>query len=124
MFLDVEMPTFFRLDVQLADGSWIDDRFCDRRNFERQPDGSYVCVGIGSPVFLRCVERDDDVLVCVDGGGRRSRYRLVPMNSDGTLPGMPSISAMDFLPDDVRRRLEQRVRQDELGAGESEAGDS
>lgn len=78
------MPEFFRLDVQLPSGEWIDERFCDRSTFVREPDGSYVCAGFGSPVFLRCVGCDGGVLVCLDGAGSPHRYRLVPTSADGT----------------------------------------
>jgi hypothetical protein len=78
-YLDVEMPKRFALQLQGSDGAWLDDAVCLQREFERLPDGSYICSAFGSATWIRCVGHREDGFDHVDGGGQLSRYRLVEL---------------------------------------------
>ena len=73
------MPGRFALEFQTGDGTWMEEAGCLAREFERLPDGSYICSSGSSATWIRCVERHDDHFVHVDGDGERHRYRLVPL---------------------------------------------
>ena len=79
-YLRVDFPDRFELQV-FEKGRWWGQAQSSPEYFRRNPDGSYICSGWGSPIHIRCVERHDDYFVHVDGGGRRFRYRLVPLDS-------------------------------------------
>jgi hypothetical protein len=82
-FIDIAMPTAFVLEVQSEDGGWIDYGLYRPEMFGRLPDGSYVCAGHGgSPLFLRCLRQEGDVVDVVDGGGEPFAYRLCPFPSE------------------------------------------
>jgi len=79
MFLSIEIPDSFVLECRTGDGGWAVHGAYGSSDFQRLPDGTYVCAGHGgSPLFLRSVRQDGQVLQVVDGGGREFTYRLVP----------------------------------------------
>ena len=80
-YLKVKLPKRFALEIQTADGRWDEWAICLRERFVRNPDGSYLQEGFGSPIWFRCVEDHGDYFVHVDSGGhgRRINYRLVPL---------------------------------------------
>lgn len=70
------MPALFVLEYLDAHGRWGDwgvYRACD---FSHQEDGAYVNTLNGSPLWLRCVRQDGEVVYCVDGAGDPYTYRL------------------------------------------------
>jgi hypothetical protein len=70
-YVDIEMPDEFVLEVTDDNGEWIDWGLYLARDFERKPDGAYLCAGHGgSPLWLRCLTQRDDSIDVVDGGGR------------------------------------------------------
>lgn len=78
-YRDIDMNESFVLETLASDGSWIDERLCRAEDFSRLEDGAYVSqTGAGSPLFLRCLRQDGDVLQHVDGTGARFTYRMVP----------------------------------------------
>lgn len=79
------MPSHFMFQFQTKRGTWMEEAVCRAKHFNRLEDGSYVGDAGGSPIWFRCVERHDDHFVHVDGGGRRFRYRLLPVEEDGTI---------------------------------------
>jgi hypothetical protein len=81
LFIELQLPRRFILEVQTADGGWIDHGIYDAEVFIRIEDGSYVCAGYGgSPTYLRCISRDRDVITVLDGAGDPFRYRIVAVN--------------------------------------------
>lgn len=80
VFLVLDLPATFCLEVfDAAAKAWFDCGWLDRDWLLREADGSYVCAGHGgSPLFLRCVEREGDMLLCLDGGGYTVIYKLLP----------------------------------------------
>src|SRR5205823_3119020 len=74
-FLDIEMSDEFVLEVPDGHSGWIDWGLYRARDFERQPDGSYLCAGEGAPLWLRCTRQTDDVIHLVDGHGNRLTHR-------------------------------------------------
>jgi hypothetical protein len=79
------MPKRFLLDIRTPEtGEWINWGAYPRRLFERQPDGSYVCAGHGSTVWIRCIAHHDGWFEHVDGGGHGEvhAYRLAPIPSE------------------------------------------
>ena len=81
------MPTAFVLETLTRSGEWIDHGLYRADQFTVNEDGSYLCSGDGgSPLFLRCVRQDGDVIYVVDGGGEPYTYRLVPFPSDRYQP--------------------------------------
>ena len=84
--LEIEMPEHFVLQVHPKGGRWIEEAVCLARHFTRLPDRSYCgAAGGWSPTWFRCVEHHDGYFVHVDGGGRRFRYRLLPIPLDGVI---------------------------------------
>lgn len=79
-YLELDFPEHFDLQV-FENGAWVSIVAAGADEFERQPDGSYVCSPGYTLVFLRCVEKHDNYFVHVDGGGQgqRFKYRLVPL---------------------------------------------
>lgn len=78
------MPDEFILEVQDDEGRWTDHGFFRAHDFERRDDGAYLCVlGAGSPLRLRCLRQDSDLVDVVDGGGEWFTYRLVPFPGGG-----------------------------------------
>ena len=57
----------------------MEEARCLATEFDRQPDGAYVCPSGSSGTWIRCVEHLDEGFVHVDGGGDRHTYRLVPL---------------------------------------------
>lgn len=81
-YRDIDMVESFVLETQAEDGSWIDERLCRAEDFSRLEDGAYVLqTGGGSPLFLRCVRQDGDIIEHVDGTGAHFIYRMVPYPS-------------------------------------------
>jgi hypothetical protein len=68
-YLEVEMPEHFLLEVRADDGSWMEEARCLRSEFDRLPDGAYICSSGSSGTWIRCVEYLDQGFVHVDGGG-------------------------------------------------------
>ena len=56
------MPEEFVLEVKDGEGGWMDWGLYRARDFERQPDGAYLCAGEGSPLWLRCLHSDRDLV--------------------------------------------------------------
>jgi hypothetical protein len=87
-YLDLDFPE--RFDLQVEDrGRWWSIVAAGPEDFERQPDGSYVCSPGYTLVFIRCVEKHPGYFVHVDGDGqgRIFKYRLVPLpGSDEAKP--------------------------------------
>ena len=81
-FLDVEIPEWFVLDA-LTEHGWLDWGFYGRHQVERLEDGTYVCLGPGVPIFLRCLAHREEGFDAVDGTGRRLIYRLRPHPAPG-----------------------------------------
>lgn len=83
-YLDIVMPDDFILEVpDESDAGWVDHGRYQARLFDRLEDGTYVCAGHGgSPLFLRCVRQDGEVIEVLDGAGERFSYRLVAFPSD------------------------------------------
>ena len=82
-FLEINLPAEFVLEVPAADGGWIDHGLYRADLFGRDDDGTYVCAGYGgSPLFLRCVRQEGDLIDVLDGTGARFTYRLVPFPSE------------------------------------------
>jgi len=77
-FLDLEIPDWFVLDALTEEHGWLDWGFYGRHQVERLEDGSYVCLGDGVPIYLRCLAHRDEGFDAVDGTGRRLIYRLRP----------------------------------------------
>lgn len=76
-YLAVEMPDSFVLETLDGGGDWLEWGRYRREQFDRLPDGSYVCGGHGgSPMWIRCVRREHDRLHVIDGGGRPFIYSL------------------------------------------------
>lgn len=74
----IEMPEQFVLECLTGTGSWSESGRFPAELFAREDDGSYVCSGHGgSPVLLRCLRQDGDVIYVVDGAGDPYTYRLV-----------------------------------------------
>jgi hypothetical protein len=81
-YLDVEMPDWFALEFQRADGGWMDEAFCTPQDFSRNDDGSYLRSDGGSGLWIRAVHIDEDgVIDHVDGGGQHHCYRLIALPS-------------------------------------------
>ncbi|MGH2974104.1 MAG: hypothetical protein ACRDLL_04450 [Solirubrobacterales bacterium] len=79
-YLEVEMPKRFILEFRTEDGGWMDWGAYPRRLFARQPDGSYVCSGHSSTVWIRCVAVHDGWFEHADIDGEVTHhYRLVPL---------------------------------------------
>jgi hypothetical protein len=76
------MPKRFILEFRSAGGVWIDWGSYPRRLFERLPDGSYVCGGHGSTVWIRCIAHHADHFEHLDGHDEVHRYRLVPITPE------------------------------------------
>jgi hypothetical protein len=85
-FIDIDMPDEFVLEVPDGHGGWIDWGLYRARDFERQPDGAYLCASEGSPLWLRCQRQHGDLIDVVDGGGDRFTYRLAPYPSSRYSP--------------------------------------
>ena len=84
LFIELQLPRRFILEVQTAGGGWIDHGVYDAEVFVRVEDGSYVCAGYGwSPTYLRCISRDRDVITVLDGDGDAFRYRIVAVDQAG-----------------------------------------
>jgi len=73
------MPKRFILSSRPTTGTGWTGAPTPRRLFERLPDGSYVCGGHGSTVWIRCIAHHAEYFEHVDGGGELHRYRLVPL---------------------------------------------
>lgn len=83
-FAKVEMPERFVLEFLTGTGEWMDWGLFDAALFEREADGSYVCIGHGgSPLILRCLRQEGPVLYVIDGAGDPFTYRLVPFPGGG-----------------------------------------
>lgn len=79
MFLGIDMPRRFVLEVLTGDGEWIEHGRFDAASFAREPDGTYIsAIGEGSPMHLRCLRQEGSVVHVVDGGGEPYTYRLTP----------------------------------------------
>jgi hypothetical protein len=80
VFLDVVMPSRFVLECLDQGGAWVPHGLYETRQFSRDEDGVYVCAGHGgSPLFLRCLKQDGQVIHVVDGSGQPFAYRMVPV---------------------------------------------
>ena len=53
-FLDIAIPERFVLEFLTDTGEWLDHGLYDADSFERGDDGTYACLGHGSPLYLRC----------------------------------------------------------------------
>ncbi len=85
-YLDLDLPERFMLQIKTERGEWWEQAVCRPEQFARDEDGSYVCTTLGSPIWLRCVEKHRDHFVHVDGGGERFEYRLLRIEPDGRIP--------------------------------------
>lgn len=76
-YLELQLPARFVLEGLTPSGEWLEWGRFTADWFQRQPDGAYLCAGHGgSPVWLRCVRREDDGFTVVDGAGDRHRRRM------------------------------------------------
>jgi len=82
-FLDIAMPERFVLEFLTDTGEWLDHGLYDAANFERSDDGTYACLGVGSPLYLRCLRQDGSVIYVIDGSSDPFTYRLVPFPGGG-----------------------------------------
>jgi len=79
-FLDVELPPYFAIDVPDDSGGWETHGTYPRHLFDRLEDGTYVCSGHGgSPLFLRVIHQDGDLLTVLDGMGDEYLYKIVAL---------------------------------------------
>lgn len=84
LFHTVRMPERFVLEVLTADGSWIDWGLFRADGFERHDDGAYLnAAGGGSPMWIRCLRQDGNVVYVLDGAGDPFVYRLVTFPGGG-----------------------------------------
>lgn len=96
-YLDLDLPEHFMLQIKTEHGEWWEQAICLAERFSRDEEGAYGCLGQGSPIIFRCVEKIDDVhFVHQDGGGDRFEYRLLKIEPDGRIP-LPEGGAL--LPD-------------------------
>ncbi len=69
-FITIDMPEHFVLECLDARGDWIDWGLARSTDFARQDDGAYLsALGVGSPVWLRCLRQEGSVIYCLDGAG-------------------------------------------------------
>lgn len=85
-YIDLELPEKFFIETPDGDGSWVIWGLYLAELFERQPDGSYLCAYDGSPMWLRGLRQDGDIVDVVDGGGEHHVYRLRPTDQPFTGP--------------------------------------
>lgn len=87
-YLDLDLPEHFMLQIKTEQGEWWEQAVCRADQFARLDDDTYICRSVGSPIWLRCVEKHRDHIVHVDGTGKRFEYRLLAVEPDGriTLP--------------------------------------
>lgn len=79
-YTDPQLPEHFALETRTSAG-WDLCGLYSRTTFmpvDAEP-GALIHQTIGSPVFIRCVGRTDDVLHCLSGSGRPFDYRVVPL---------------------------------------------
>jgi transcriptional regulator with XRE-family HTH domain len=76
-FVAITMPARFVLEAEQDDGSVVDQGLYRAEDFTRTYDGAYVNAGHGgSPLWLRCLRQSGAWIVCLDGSGARTRYRM------------------------------------------------
>ncbi len=62
----------------------MDHGLYEADKFARLEDGTLACTGWGgSPLFLRYIRQEDNVIDVLDGGGDQYTYRLVPFPGGG-----------------------------------------
>lgn len=76
-YLEVDLPEEFVVE-SLERGKWMEWARHPREHFRRQENGSYVCAGYGSPIFLRCVRKEGEKLHVLNGFGQPLVYRIRP----------------------------------------------
>src|SRR4051812_26156430 len=82
-YADIPMPDWFVLEVQDGRGGWVEHGRYRARDFDRLPDGTYLCAGHGgSALWLRCLRQSGNRIDVVDGAGHLFTYRLVPIPKD------------------------------------------
>lgn len=90
-FIDIEMPDEFVLECLTPSGRWIAWGWYEAAALNRLDDGTYVCGGhVGSPLYLRCLRQDGDVIYVLDGTGQPFTYRLVSKPSPHRRPRAPN----------------------------------
>ncbi len=79
-YRDIEMSQHFVLECLTDTGAWIEWGHYASSSFDRLDDGTYLCSGHGgSPLYLRCLRQEGDVIYAVDGGGDPFTYRMRPL---------------------------------------------
>lgn len=86
-FIDIAMPDRFVLEVLQSGEGWVEEALYRGGDFTRLEDGSYYTQrgGTGTPLYLRCVGREDEVIRCAfHNGVFEYRLREVDPGSTGS----------------------------------------